>query len=86
MPVILTYKIIGVALLYVMALGKELWGQWQIIIPIYCARTVLMNSTTPLHKSILMDHCGKAQRARWSALDSVITFGWSGSAYLGEVF
>ena len=85
MPVILVYKLLGIILLFVMALRKDLWEDWAIIVPIYCARTVLMNSTAPLHKSILMDHCGKEQRARWNALDSIVTFGWSGSALLGGI-
>jgi MFS family permease len=85
MPVILVYKGLGVALLFVMALRKDLWKDWEIIVPIYVARTVLMNSTAPLHKSILMDHCCKELRARYSALDSVVSFGWSGSALLGGI-
>lgn len=85
MPTIVVYKAIGIILLFIMALRKSLWSDWRIIVPIYVVRTVLMNATAPLHKSVLMDHCGKDQRARWSALDSVVTFGWSGSALLGGI-
>ena len=83
MPTIVAYKFVGITLLFIMALKKDIWSEWEIIIPIYVVRTVLMNATSPLHKAVLMDHCGKKERARWSALDSVVSFGWSGSALIG---
>ncbi|KAH9259148.1 hypothetical protein BASA81_002768 [Batrachochytrium salamandrivorans] len=85
MKVILIFKFIGIALLFIMAQFQSLWSDWRIIVPIYVARTVLMNATAPLHKSILMDHCPKSTRGRWNAADSIVTFGWSGSAFLGGI-
>ena len=46
-------------------------------------RTGLMNSTYPLANSIMMDCCPEHQRARWKSLESIMTFGWCGSAALG---
>jgi len=60
-----------------------LWKLKQLIIPVYIVRTVLMNCTSPLKKSILNDHVPKTSRGRWNALDSVTSFGWSGSAMAG---
>lgn len=42
-----------------------------------------MNSTVPLTKSILMDNVPTHERGRWSAVESVNMFSWSGSAALG---
>jgi hypothetical protein len=42
-----------------------------------------MNATSALTKSVLMDHVPKEERAKWSALESLNMFSWSGSAVLG---
>jgi len=42
-----------------------------------------MNCTYPLNESILMDFVPKNERARWKSLDSVVSFGWCGSAAIG---
>jgi hypothetical protein len=52
---------------------------------IYILRTGFMNSTSPLTKSLLMDSVPAQERGRWTALESVNTFSWSGSAFLGGV-
>lgn len=85
MRVILCCKFMGISLLFVMSQYTAIWSDWRIIVPIYIARTVLMNCTAPLHKSILMDHCPKSTRGRWNAADSIVSFGWSGSAFLGGI-
>lgn len=60
-----------------------LWRNWSVIIPVYLVRTALINSSKPLKKSILMDYVPKKRRGLWNALDSVMAFGWSGSAIVG---
>ena len=55
------------------------------LVPLYVARTALMNSTYPLQESVLMDFVPKEQRARWKSLESVSQFGWCGSAVLGGI-
>ena len=42
-----------------------------------------MNSTSALTKSVLMDNIPKEERGKWSAMESVNMFSWSGSAALG---
>ena len=42
-----------------------------------------MNSTGALSRSVLMDNVTKDERGKWSALESVNMFSWSGSAALG---
>jgi len=69
-------KVLGIALLFGMGFFKESWKDWKVIVPVYIVRTVLMNSTTPLHKSILMDHCVKGSRGRWNAADSITALGF----------
>lgn len=58
--------------------------RWLICV-IYILRTGFMNSTSPLTKSLLMDSVPAQERGRWTALESVNTFSWSGSAFLGGV-
>ena len=50
---------------------------------LYVFRTGLMNAPSALTKSVLMDHVPKEERAKWSALESVNMFSWSGSAVVG---
>jgi MFS family permease len=92
---VLSSKFIGIGLLYLMwwmGVGYEhsdghtkppMWANVMIIVPVFMSRTVLMNATTPLQKSILMDFVPKSSRGIWSAFDSLTAFGWSGSALLG---
>ena len=42
-----------------------------------------MNAVYPLRKSVLMDYVDKDRRAKWASLESLTSFGWSGSAVLG---
>lgn len=43
----------------------------------------LQNASYPLSESILMDYVPKKYRARWKSLESVVQFGWCGSAVVG---
>ena len=44
-----------------------------------------MNSTNALTRSVVMDNVPKGERAKWSALESLNMFSWSGSAALGGI-
>lgn len=44
-----------------------------------------MNSCSALTKSIIMDAVPQCERGKWSALESVNMFSWSGSAFLGGI-
>ena len=91
---IIATKVVGISLLYsmwTMGLGYDeksgevppLWANAAIIVPVYIVRTVIMNCTSPLKKSILNEYVPSNARGRWNAFDSVTRFGWSGSAMLG---
>ena len=74
----------GVFCLYAMVFCKHYLDSNPLaLVPIYVLRTALMNCTYPLNESILMDYVPKNERARWKSLDSVVSFGWCGSAALG---
>eukprot|EP00475_Leptophrys_vorax_P030614 TRINITY_DN4602_c0_g1_i2.p1 TRINITY_DN4602_c0_g1~~TRINITY_DN4602_c0_g1_i2.p1 ORF type:complete len:456 (+),score=111.65 TRINITY_DN4602_c0_g1_i2:641-2008(+) len=74
----------GVSLLVVMSF-HSLWDKPEWIVSIYLIRTALINARAPLVKSVLMDYTSPAMRAKWSSLESVTSFGWSGSAVLGGI-
>ena len=44
-----------------------------------------MNCTYPLSTSLLMDVVPAKSRARWQSLNSVVRFGWCGSAAVGGI-
>jgi MFS family permease len=54
-----------------------------VISVLYVLRTSFMNCTQALTKSVIMDVVPKNERAKWSALESVNMFSWSGSAFVG---
>lgn len=56
-----------------------------IICAFYLLRVGFMNSTNPLTKSMLMDNVPAKERGKWSALESVNMFSWSGSAAIGGI-
>eukprot|EP00668_Euglena_longa_P015848 GGOE01020014.1.p1 GENE.GGOE01020014.1~~GGOE01020014.1.p1 ORF type:complete len:356 (+),score=61.40 GGOE01020014.1:287-1354(+) len=73
----------GIALLFIMALSRPHWHHLEFIVPVYILRTALINAPKPLNKSIMMDFVPKASRGKWSAVSSIASFGWSGSAVVG---
>lgn len=46
-------------------------------------RSSIANGYFPLEESVLMDAVPKNRRGFWKSLDSISSFGWSGSAFLG---
>lgn len=67
------------------AAARPSWSRVALLVGIYLMRTGLMNCTYPLNTSILMDFVPKEQRARWTSLQSLVRFGWCGSAAAGGV-
>jgi MFS family permease len=55
------------------------------ILTVFLLRTVIINTTKPLTKSIVMDMVPKQQRGRWQALESINAATWAGSAVVGGV-
>lgn len=74
----------GVSLLVCMS-WNVLWALPAVLVPVFLLRTSLMNAPNPLIRSVLMDFTTQEMRAKWSSLESVTSFGWSGSAVLGGI-
>lgn len=53
------------------------------LLPLFVVRSALMNCTTPIARSILMDCVAREDRGKWNALESIMSASWSGSAVLG---
>jgi MFS family permease len=83
-PTGLLFKVTGVTGLFSMVFFKKYLDKHPfLLVPIYIARTALMNASYPLEESILMDFVPKQERARWKSLESIAVVGWCGSAALG---
>ncbi len=76
-------KWIGVFLMVSLIHGFKSGMSPALLSVLYIFRSAFMNCSKPLTRSILMDHVPKEERAKWSALESVNSFSWSGSAALG---
>ena len=59
-------------------------NKWAVFVS-YLFRGGLLLATYPLHKSIIMNNVPENERARWNSLDSIMAFGWAGSAAAGGV-
>jgi MFS family permease len=54
---------------------------WVMVLQVI--RSAVANGYFPLEESVLMDAVPRNKRGLWKSLDSVSSFGWSGSAFLG---
>lgn len=79
MPVIVGTRAFSVVCLFLMAYVEPL----AIQIALFLIRGGMMRCSQPLRRSILMDFVPKHIRARWSALEGLSVFSWSGSAVFG---
>ena len=52
---------------------------------LFVLRTIFLNSTQALTKSIMMDVVPKEERGRWSSFESINNATWAGSAFLGGI-
>lgn len=76
-------KLAGVSLLFLMCYLDWTHAAAALVVPVFVARTALMNGTKALTRSIVMDSVPKESRARWNSLESVTGATWAGSAVLG---
>ena len=85
--VMMLFQLVGVTLLLAMVALERALGRAPplAMVPLYLARTGVINATYPLAESVLMDFAPRSTRARWKSLESVAQFGWCGSAALGGV-
>jgi MFS family permease len=84
------FNMAGVSLLFFMTWLSNRVEQGDskrigIIVVVYLIRTGIMNCTYPLLESILMDSVKSNERAMWKGLESISSFGWTGSALIGGV-
>jgi MFS family permease len=76
-------KCLGATMFMAMVLCYQINAPIWVVCTLWVVRTTLSNSVGALTKSVLMDSVPSHERAKWSALESVNTFGWAGSAVLG---
>jgi len=83
MQVTIPCDLLGICMTMTMSLARPFYGLPYVMIPIYLVRCGFMWSTLGLSYSIIADYVPKEYRARWNTLESIASFGWSGSAVLG---
>ena len=83
MQVIVPTNLCGIAFTFTLAFCEQYYHVPTVIIPIYLLRCGCMWCTGGLAYSIIADYVPKKYRARWNTLESIASFGWSGSALLG---
>jgi MFS family permease len=77
------FKCVGVAFMFLMIASYHWHLPTFLVCTLYILRTSCMNATSALTRSILMDNVPPHERGKWSALESVNMFSWSGSAFVG---
>jgi MFS family permease len=84
MQVAFVSRICGLVFLLTIILGEPyFWDLKWLCAFLQIFRTGLMNASSGITNSVLNDFLPKEKRARWNALDQVVSFGWSASALLG---
>ena len=85
-------KLIGIAFMVSMILSYQLIptgesSPLRVIVTciLYTIRTIFMNCTQGLTKSVLMDAVPRKERGKWSSLESFNTASWSGSSFIGGI-
>jgi len=81
--IVVIFKWIGTSFMICMILAYKHHLHVSIVCILYLLRTSFANATSNLTKSIIMDSVPRNERGKWSALESVNMFSWSGSAALG---
>jgi MFS family permease len=79
----LCMKWLGASLMISMIISYLNHAPTYLVCIFWVSRTAIMNSTSAITRSILMDAVPKNERAKWSSLDNLTMFGWSGSAAIG---
>lgn len=76
---IVLFHFLGTACLFLMCYLEEIW----LIVPMYILRGALMNAKQPINTAVTMDLITTEMRGRWSSIQSIAGFSWSGSAFIG---
>jgi MFS family permease len=83
MQVIIPFTCFGIVGSILLGALREHYHNKGVMVPVFIARCTGMWSISALLGSVLADYTPKATRARWKALASITSFGWSGSAAFG---
>jgi MFS family permease len=83
--VTVAFKWIGVGFMMLMIFAYIANLPTWFVCLLYIFRTAFSNAPSGLTRSLLMDNVPQEERGKWSALESVNMFSWSGSAALGGV-
>ena len=79
-PTSTTLGSLGTICIFILALPGLNVG---VAIFVYLVRTAFMNGCFAINRSILLDVVAKKERGRWSSLENLTAFTWTGSAVLG---
>ena len=79
----MSVNFLGLCCLTLLVSLHDFWQIELLIAFILVVRTALMNSRQAIIRSVLHDYVPKATRGRWTAVDKITGFGWSGSAFIG---
>ncbi|KAG5482893.1 hypothetical protein LSCM1_06929 [Leishmania martiniquensis] len=81
----LCVRLVGTAALFVLAIARPPSAVAALpgIVSLFLCRNALMNSVFGVTRSVIMDCVTKDSRAKWSALESVSSVSWAGSAVVG---
>ncbi|QDZ20459.1 MFS general substrate transporter [Chloropicon primus] len=83
MQVIVCFNFLGIGHTLAMALMRSQYHNAEVMVTVYLLRCGFQWSTGGLAYSIIADYVPKEYRGRWNTLESISSFGWSGSAVLG---
>jgi len=75
----LLFHALGTLTLFALCAAKPLY----LALPLYFLRGALMNAKGPIITAITMDLVTSNMRGRWSSIQSIAGFSWSGSAFIG---
>jgi len=73
------FHFLGTATLFGLCVAKPLY----LALPLYFLRGALMNAKQPIQQAITMDLVTSDMYGRWSSIQSIAGFSWSGSAFIG---
>ena len=81
----IAFRFCGSLCTFYMAFAPGAAANFYPMAVMFVLRMAFMNATFGLTRSVIMDHVPSAQRAKWSAVESVTSFTWAGSALVGGI-
>jgi len=73
------FHLLGTLCLFALAAAQPI----SVVLPLYYLRGALMNAKAPISSAVTMDLVTSDMRGRWSSIQSIAGFSWSGSAFIG---